>query len=394
MALLLSCWLAIEIILIPHGFEKWYRLSFFIHPVLLVLCQIFLWAQFLASGILILIIHPLKRIWYAFLWVFRLLRNRVMSMNFQCGPDDYGVTQGSGTYEAFGVNGPIQSIVLYHSYRDAQIIDGSKGVLGDNRDLSEEEEDNEEESDVQVYGDSEADESSSLNCSSESVSLMCSSESSIAERVGENTSEEEDVTASLMCSSELSIAEGVVENRCEEEDVQIDEFYNKYTERMKWFDLLNYERTCGINADAGAILNKKMGNSSLLESNIEPVNFSLPYINCSKETRRKLIRSLESDFELVYVGQTCLCWEALHHQYRKVEALADTSTCIRSAFYEKVAGKFQQFQVLLERFMENERIGGQRFWNYVQSRLPLKYLLQVPEIPGIELPLQKKCNGH
>ncbi|KAK9107572.1 hypothetical protein Syun_023583 [Stephania yunnanensis] len=106
-----------------------------------------------------------------------------------------------------------------------------------------------------------------------------------------------------------------------------------------------------------------------------------------------MLRSLESDFELVYVGQTCLCWEALHHQYLQIEALANSGSK-KSIFYDKVAGNFQKFQVLLERFMEDERTKGKRYWNYVQGRFPLKSLLQVPEISGYHEEEQEGLTGQ
>ncbi|KAF5748990.1 hypothetical protein HS088_TW04G00951 [Tripterygium wilfordii] len=95
-------------------------------------------------------------------------------------------------------------------------------------------------------------------------------------------------------------------------------------------------------------------------------------------TGKRLLKSLESDFELVYVAQSCLSWEALHHQYRKVEALAGQN----GVFYSNVAGEFQKFQVLLERFMEDQRSDGKRVWSYVRGRFSFKSLLQVPELPG------------
>lgn len=126
------------------------------------------------------------------------------------------------------------------------------------------------------------------------------------------------------------------------------------------------------------MLNKQLGAPNSFES-IEPVDFSIPFMSWSKMSRRKLLRSLESDFEMVYVAQSCLSWEAIHHQYRRVEALACSQT---GFFYNNVAGKFQKFQVLLERFMEDERCEGKRFTNYARGRFSLKSLLQVPEVSG------------
>ena len=129
----------------------------------------------------------------------------------------------------------------------------------------------------------------------------------------------------------------------------------------------------------GAILNKEMGIPTSLE-NIKAKDFSIPDISWTKMDKKKLLRSLQSDFELVYVAQSCLTWEALHHQYRKVKFL----TFSNSLFSDNVAGDFQNFQVLLERFLEEERYcyQGKRAWNYVQARFASKGLLQVPKVTG------------
>lgn len=113
------------------------------------------------------------------------------------------------------------------------------------------------------------------------------------------------------------------------------------------------------------------------------MDFSIfPYMSWSKTVRKKLLRSLESDFELVYVAQSCLSWEVLHYQYIKVEALSNSSSQNLS-FSDNVVGEFQKFQVLLERFMEEERCEGTRVWNYVRGRFSLKSLLQVPKVSGM-----------
>ncbi|KAE9454114.1 hypothetical protein C3L33_13990, partial [Rhododendron williamsianum] len=51
-------------------------------------------------------------------------------------------------------------------------------------------------------------------------------------------------TLPSLCSSNAPIVEGELINRSMEADV--DSIYQKYTERMRWFDLLNHDRTCGI----------------------------------------------------------------------------------------------------------------------------------------------------
>nr|GMC97256.1 uncharacterized protein LOC109153696 isoform X3 [Ipomoea batatas] len=92
---------------------------------------------------------------------------------------------------------------------------------------------------------------------------------------------------------------------------------------------------------------------------------------------RRVGKSLEKDFELVYVAQSCLSWEALHHQFTKVKVEAPHMLL----FHNSVAERFQKFQILLERFLEDERCGGTtRHSNYVHSKYSLQTLLLVPQL--------------
>lgn len=96
----------------------------------------------------------------------------------------------------------------------------------------------------------------------------------------------------------------------------------------------------------------------------------------------KLIGELHRDFELVYVGQLCLSWEILHWQCRKAFELLEYD-CQQLRQYNQVADEFQIFQVLLQRFVENEPFQGHpRVQNYVDSRRAHCNLLQVPVIKG------------
>lgn len=94
-----------------------------------------------------------------------------------------------------------------------------------------------------------------------------------------------------------------------------------------------------------------------------------------------LVRELYDDLEAVYVGQLCLSWEFLHWQYEKALELweADPYSVRR---YNEVANEFQQLQVLMERFLENEQFEGPRVQCYVKNRCFLGNLLQVPVIRG------------
>lgn len=95
----------------------------------------------------------------------------------------------------------------------------------------------------------------------------------------------------------------------------------------------------------------------------------------------KFMKELQVDLETVYVGQTCLSWEFLRWQYEKARELPDSDP-YRSHQYNQVAGEFQQFQVIVQRFIENESFQGPRLPNYVKNRCVLRNLLQVPVIKG------------
>ena len=96
---------------------------------------------------------------------------------------------------------------------------------------------------------------------------------------------------------------------------------------------------------------------------------------------KEFIRELHSDLEMVYVGQLCLSWELLMWEYEKALELWESDQ-YRLRRYNEVAGEFQQFQVLLQRFLENEPFQGPRVENYVKNRCAMKNLLQVPVIRG------------
>lgn len=103
----------------------------------------------------------------------------------------------------------------------------------------------------------------------------------------------------------------------------------------------------------------------------------------------KFVDELHREVELVYVGQVCLSWEILCWQHKKVQELKQyDSQWPRS--YNLVAGEFQLFQVLMQRFLEDEPFQGPRIQNYVKNRCVVRNLLQVPAIKG-EQKLTIKC---
>ncbi|KAI7986095.1 hypothetical protein LOK49_LG14G02277 [Camellia lanceoleosa] len=84
--------------------------------------------------------------------------------------------------------------------------------------------------------------------------------------------------------------------------------------------------------------------------------------------------------QLNEVAQVCLTWEALHSHYtqlsQKISCQPENSTC-----YNHSAQQFQQFLVLLQRYIENEPFEqGFRAEIYARSRNSMPKLLQVPNI--------------
>lgn len=88
----------------------------------------------------------------------------------------------------------------------------------------------------------------------------------------------------------------------------------------------------------------------------------------------------KDELETIYVSQTCLTWETLHWQYKKIQQLA-ASNSEPSPCYDSSAEQFQYFQVLLQRFIENEPYDqGLRSQVYARCRYQLPKLLQVPAV--------------
>lgn len=87
------------------------------------------------------------------------------------------------------------------------------------------------------------------------------------------------------------------------------------------------------------------------------------------------------ELEAAYVAQICLTWEALNWNYKKFEG--KRVSCGRGfdpGCPASIAQQFQQFQVLLQRYIENEPYEqGRRPEIYARMRLLAPKLLLVPE---------------
>ncbi|XXG61361.1 hypothetical protein AAC387_Pa04g3041 [Persea americana] len=152
---------------------------------------------------------------------------------------------------------------------------------------------------------------------------------------------------------------------------ELHKFHKSYTERMRKLDILNYQKMHAI----GFL---QLKGPPLRSTAIRKTSFQL------RRSRKfdvdpsvMFVREVQSDLEMVYVGQACLSWEFLHWQHQKALELPE---CERRQ-YNQVAGEFQQLQVLVQRFLENEPfLKGPRVQNYIQNRCVFRKLLQVPAI--------------
>ncbi|CAL1392122.1 unnamed protein product [Linum trigynum] len=165
---------------------------------------------------------------------------------------------------------------------------------------------------------------------------------------------------------------------------ELHKFYKSYKERMRKFDILNYQKMYATSF----LQSKDPFQSTSATKKIEASALGTLFTQKLMLLKRKksisdpmanFMKELQGVLETVYVGQMCLSWEILHWQYQKALELYD-SDHFGTRIYNEVAGEFQQFQVLLQRFIENEPFEGPRLQNYVKKRVVMRNLLQVPVI--------------
>ncbi|XP_030536398.1 uncharacterized protein LOC115745130 [Rhodamnia argentea] len=86
------------------------------------------------------------------------------------------------------------------------------------------------------------------------------------------------------------------------------------------------------------------------------------------------------ELEAAYAAQICLTWEALNWNYKNFQSKRVARHDFDPGCPAHIAQQFQQFQVLLQRYVENEPYEqGRRPEVYARMRLLAPKLLQVPE---------------
>ncbi|KAH9306732.1 hypothetical protein KI387_011136, partial [Taxus chinensis] len=167
---------------------------------------------------------------------------------------------------------------------------------------------------------------------------------------------------------------------CNTASTSWDALYGTYTERMQHFDVLNNYQMHAIGFFAPKLLQKS--KSLRLTSSFRQLS-----------ARRREAEVDEIDYKLqkeeletIYVAQTCLTWEALRWQYKELHKQAMTSSIDGefSMSYDQAAEQFEQFRVLLQRFLENEPFNqGTRIQVYARNRSLMPKLLQVPALKAL-----------
>ncbi|XP_009602106.1 uncharacterized protein [Nicotiana tomentosiformis] len=190
----------------------------------------------------------------------------------------------------------------------------------------------------------------------------------------------------------LKIDEKIEYKDCIEE---IQKFYKSYAEKMRKLDILNYQTLNAISflqlKDSEVYMSSKKSSISITKA------FTLPSFLANKQRKifadpaQKSISEMNRDLEIVYVGQVCLSWEIVCWQYGKTKELLEHDPQ-QYHTYNQVAGEYQQFQVLLQRFVEDEPFQGPRVQNYVRKRCMLRSFLQVPSIRDDRS--KEKQGGH
>lgn len=170
-----------------------------------------------------------------------------------------------------------------------------------------------------------------------------------------------------------------------------DAVYEKYCERMLLFDRLssNQLKESGIGVVASSPSTPSPRSASKkLPSPFRCLSLKRFDVPEDEDMEQHLQQQTGidpfQDLETAYVAQLCLTWEALHCQYTQLSHLIscqpETSTC-----YNHTAQQFQQFLVLLQRYIENEPFEqGSRSELYARARNAMPKLLQAPKIQGTD----------
>ncbi|KAL9243423.1 hypothetical protein vseg_017313 [Gypsophila vaccaria] len=157
--------------------------------------------------------------------------------------------------------------------------------------------------------------------------------------------------------------------------------YQKYDEEMIYLDRISAQ--------------KLHETESLRSFQVEPRSISRRIVhklanNNHKSTKKDYKKSYR-ELEAAYVAQVCLAWEALNWNYANFQRKLISREEEHRGCPAYIAQQFQQLQVLLQRFIENEPYErGRRPEIYARIRNAAPKLLHVPEYHDYEGEYEKE----
>nr|DAD31790.1 TPA_asm: hypothetical protein HUJ06_010641 [Nelumbo nucifera] len=150
--------------------------------------------------------------------------------------------------------------------------------------------------------------------------------------------------------------------------------FQKYDEEMSFFDRISAQ--------------KLSETESLRTIEVCPRSISQRIVHKFTTKRKRppgYSRDPYHELENAYVAQVCLAWEALNWNYKNLQRLRASRQEEDPGCPGRIAQQFQQFQVLLQRYIENEPYEhGRRPEVYARMRISAPKLLQVPEFRDLE----------
>ncbi|KAG7013928.1 hypothetical protein SDJN02_24097 [Cucurbita argyrosperma subsp. argyrosperma] len=152
--------------------------------------------------------------------------------------------------------------------------------------------------------------------------------------------------------------------------------YDDYCERMIFFDRMSNQsgsesasQRSAPKKSASPLRCLSLKRIEEPEDEMEDLDPSSPLIDSNHHV------------ETAYVAHICLSWEALHCQYTQLNHLISCQPQNPTTRYNLTAQLFQQFQVLLQRFIENEPFQqALRPAIYARTRRTFPKMLHVPNI--------------
>ncbi|PKA54119.1 hypothetical protein AXF42_Ash018129 [Apostasia shenzhenica] len=146
--------------------------------------------------------------------------------------------------------------------------------------------------------------------------------------------------------------------------------FRKYDEEMMFFDRISAQ--------------KLTETESFRSLNAKPRSISQRFLKklMTKPSSHSIrMRNPYQELEKAYISQVCLAWEALNWNYISfLRAKTNGGAANSVGCPARTAQRFQQFLVLLQRFIENEPYEyGRRPEVFARMRLSSPKLLQVPE---------------